>query len=76
MLSLHSVFAELARLFISNGGTQATQEAADPVIQGRIHQLMKNLSLQELPSETGIRGFKHAVVQIIEVDERLFACDG
>jgi hypothetical protein len=42
ILSLHSAFAEVARLFTSNGGTQATREAADPVIHACIHQLMKH----------------------------------
>jgi hypothetical protein len=82
MLSLHSVFAKVARLFISNGGTQATREAADPVIQVRIHQLMKNLSLQELPSETGIRGFKPLQCKSsklmggfsLEMDDRMTCC--
>src|ERR1700733_14396862 len=82
MLSLHSVFAKVARLFISNGGTQATREGADPVIQVRIHQLMKNLSLQELPSETGIRGFKPLQCKSsklmggfsLEMDDRMTCC--
>jgi|ERR1700723_3525397 hypothetical protein len=82
MLSLHSVFAKAARLFISNGGTQATREAADPVIQVHIHQLMKNLSLQELPSETGIRGFKPLQCKSsklmggfsLEMDDRMTCC--